>query len=195
MRFSVACLSACLAPAAALSVFNGNAPDATANLGLRIPGESPLELCDGEHGDDIVEIERVDLMPNPPAAGQELVIKAHGTVKKTIEEGAYVQLSVKYGLIRLINTKADLCEQIGNVDLKCPVKAGDMKITKKVDLPNEIPPVCDPLPLRKGCMLIPHQGRYTVQADVYTADDEHITCLTATVTFNMAVNGFFSNEL
>jgi len=178
MRFSVACLSACLAPAAALSVFNGNAPDVTANLGLRIPGESPLELCDGEHGDDIVEIERVDLMPNPPAAGQELVIKAHGTVKKTIEEGAYVQLSVKYGLIRLINTKADLCEQIGNVDLKCPVKAGDMKITKKVDLPNEIPP-----------------GRYTVQADVYTADDEHITCLTATVTFNMAVNGFFSNEL
>lgn len=82
-------------------------------------------------------------------SGQELVIKAHGTVKKTIEQGAYVQLSVKYGLIRLVNTKADLCEQIGNVDLECPVKAGDMEITKKVELPKEIPPVCYPPPLIK----------------------------------------------
>ena len=27
------------------------------------------------------------------------------------------------------------------------------------------------------------QGRYIVQADVYSKDDEHITCLTATVYF------------
>lgn len=47
----------------------------------------------------------------------------------------------------------------------------------------------------KGCMLTRHQGKYTVNADVYTADDKHITCLTATVTFNVGGNGFFSNEL
>ncbi|POR39469.1 Phosphatidylglycerol/phosphatidylinositol transfer protein [Tolypocladium paradoxum] len=178
MRFSVACLSACLAPAAALSIFNGNAPDVIANEDLKIPGESPLEHCNVQHDSDIITIKRVDLVPNPPAAGQELVIKASGTVKKTIEEGAYIKVTVKYGLIRLVATKADLCEQIGNVDLKCPVEAGDMEITKKVDLPKEIPP-----------------GKYTVMADVYTVDDEHITCLTATVTFNMGGNGFLSNEL
>lgn len=71
------------------------------------------------------------------------MIKAKGIVKQKIEQDAYVLLTVKYGLIRLISTKADLCEQIGNVDLKCPVEAGEVEITKTVDLPAEIPPVCD----------------------------------------------------
>jgi hypothetical protein len=75
-------------------------------------------------------------------------------------------LQVKYGLIRLISTKADLCEQIENVDLECPIEKGKISITKDVDLPKEIPP-----------------GKYIVNADVYSADDEHITCLTATVAF------------
>lgn len=69
------------------------------------------------------------------------MIKAKGSVKQKIEEGAYVLLTVKYGLIRLISTKADLCEQIGNVDLKCPVETGEVEVTKSVDLPAEIPPV------------------------------------------------------
>lgn len=70
-----------------------------------------------------------------------MVINAKGTVKEKIEEGAYVLLTVKYGLIRLISTKADLCDEVGNVDLKCPLEAGDMEVSKKVDLPAEIPPV------------------------------------------------------
>ncbi|UNI21909.1 Phosphatidylglycerol/phosphatidylinositol transfer protein [Purpureocillium takamizusanense] len=180
MRFSatVACLTACLASAEALSVFNGKAPNALASDdGTKVPGESPLEFCTGEHGNDIVKIEKVDLSPNPPAAGKELVIEASGIVNETIEKGAYVLLTVKYGLIRLVNTKADLCEQIGNVDLKCPLEKGKMVIRKTVDLPKEIPP-----------------GTYSVLADVYTANDKKITCLTATVTFKVG-NGFFSNEL
>ncbi|KAI9167123.1 Phosphatidylglycerol/phosphatidylinositol transfer protein [Paramyrothecium foliicola] len=178
MRFATvaACLTACLAPAAALSVLNGNAPDLAINDDNKIPGDSPLELCPGDHDKDRVTIERVDLSPNPPKAGQELVIKAKGTVKEPIEKDSYVLLTVKYGLIRLITTKADLCEQIGNVDLECPVEAGELNITKSVDLPKEIPP-----------------GKYTVLADVYTADDVQITCLTATVQFSRS--GFFSNEL
>jgi hypothetical protein len=74
-------------------------------------------------------------------------------VKETIEEGAYVQLTVKYGLIRLITTKADLCKEIGNVDLECPLEAGEMEITKSVDLPAEIPPVRTPLHTHKSGML------------------------------------------
>lgn len=58
-----------------------------------------------------------------------------------IEDGAYVNLQVKYGLIRLINTQADLCEQIKNVELECPIKKGVITVTKSVDLPKEIPPV------------------------------------------------------
>lgn len=35
---------------------------------LKIPGESPLELCPKEHEVDIIQIESVDLLPNPPQA-------------------------------------------------------------------------------------------------------------------------------
>jgi hypothetical protein len=48
---------------------------------------------------------------------------------------------VKYGLITLLRTKADLCDQINNVDLECPIKKGKLTITKTVDIPNEVPPV------------------------------------------------------
>ena len=51
-------------------------------------------------------------------------------------------LQVKYGLIRLVNTEADLCEQVSNVDLTCPIKKGKTTIVKDVELPKEIPPVC-----------------------------------------------------
>lgn len=76
----------------------------------------------------------------------------------------------------MISTTADLCEQIENVELECPIEKGLISITKSVDLPREIPP-----------------GKYTVLADVYTVDDEPITCLTATVTF--ARDGSVSAEL
>lgn len=52
-------------------------------------------------------------------------------------------MQVKYGLIRLVNTEADLCEQVANVDLECPIKKGKTVITKDVELPKEIPPVRD----------------------------------------------------
>lgn len=52
-----------------------------------------------------------------------------------------MNLQVKYGYIRLINTKADLCDEIKNVDLECPIKKGRISIIKQVDLPKEIPPV------------------------------------------------------
>lgn len=69
MRFSTvaACLTACLAPAAALSVFNGRS-DVIVNEDNKIPGDSPLELCPGDHKDDLVRIDKVNLSPNPPKA-------------------------------------------------------------------------------------------------------------------------------
>ncbi|CAK7227972.1 Phosphatidylglycerol/phosphatidylinositol transfer protein [Sporothrix curviconia] len=151
------------ASAAGLSFFGG---DAGAREDLKVPGKSPLEFCPSDHSSDILTIKSVDLAPNPPLAGTELVINAVASVSKKIKQGAYVNLQVKYGLIRLISTTADLCEQIQNVDLECPIEKGLISITKSVDLPNEIPP-----------------GKYTVLADVYTVDDEPVTCLTATVTF------------
>ncbi|KAI0490179.1 phosphatidylinositol transfer protein [Xylaria cf. heliscus] len=142
--------------------------DVTVNDAQKVPGDSPLQFCDADHDKDTVHIEKVDLSPNPPEAGAKLTIHATGTVFKTIEKDAYVKLVVKYGLIRLISTTADLCEQVENVDLKCPIEKGVLSITKSVDIPKEVPP-----------------GTYNVFADVYNPDDTPITCLQATVTFGM----------
>ncbi|KAK3390533.1 putative phosphatidylglycerol/phosphatidylinositol transfer protein [Podospora didyma] len=167
MRLSITVVALLSVAASALSIFSGDKQRTiTDDDELNVPGDSPLTFCDKDRGDDIVTIDSVILTPNPPEAGQPLIIEARGTVKQRIEENAYVNLQVKYGFIRLINTKADLCKEIQNVDMECPIEEGQISITKTVELPNEIPP-----------------GKYTVDADVYNANDDHITCLKATVEF------------
>jgi hypothetical protein len=68
------------------------------------------------------------------------VIEAAGHLRERVEEGAQVTIVVKYGVIKLITQTVDLCEQIKNVDLECPLE-GDLKFIKEVELPREIPPV------------------------------------------------------
>jgi hypothetical protein len=166
MRFSPVVL-ALAATASARNVFRtGGQSLVKRDDELKVPGENPLEFCEVNRGEDILSIDKVTLSPNPPQAGTTLLIEASGQVKDTILDGAYVHIEVKYGYIKLINMRSDLCEQLGNVDLECPIEPGKLVITKSVDLPKQIPP-----------------GKYTVQADVFNADDEHITCLTAAVTF------------
>ena len=72
--------------------------------------------------------------------GKSLQIKAKGNFTEKVEKDAYIDLSVKYGLITLVNTKADLCEQMKEVDETCPLE-GAKDFTKEVTLPKEIPPV------------------------------------------------------
>jgi len=167
MKFSTSVATLCLSTLVAsrgLSLFGDS--QTSLNENLKIPGDNPLEYCQAEHTTDALIIEHVNLAPNPPSAGQILTIEAVGDLLEDVQEGAYVVLQVKYGLIRLVNTKADLCEQVSNVDLECPIKKGPIKLTKEVELPQEIPP-----------------GKYTVFADVYNYDEKKITCLSATVVF------------
>jgi len=175
--FSVTCLAALSASNLVSAGSWFGASDVTVNEAQKVPGESPLRFCDGDRSQDIVHIEKVDLSPNPPMAGTDLVIHATGTVSQTIEKGAYVKLVVKYGLIRLISTTADLCEQVENVDLECPIEKGVLSITKAVAIPKEVPP-----------------GTYNVFADVYNEDDTPITCLQASVSFTIKRNDAESVE-
>jgi len=160
-------LFAPLVLSASFNLFGGQTPIKVADDEFPVPGDNPLTFCaDPVH--DILTIERVDLDPNPPLPGQNLTITASGTFSKDVEEGAKVLLQVKYGLIRLINQEADLCEQIGNVDLHCPLEKGEMSLMKQVALPAEIPP-----------------GKYTVLADVYAKNKDRITCLESTIYFHV----------
>ncbi|KAL8651418.1 MAG: hypothetical protein Q9210_003260 [Variospora velana] len=134
------------------------------NGDFSVPGENPLNFCNDPDSYSLT-IDNVDLEPNPPEKGKELLIKARGNFTEKVEQDAYINLSVKYGLITLIHTKADLCEQMKQVDEECPLN-GAKVFTKSVTLPKEIPP-----------------GAYSVLADVYTKNDRQITCLEAKVRF------------
>lgn len=106
---------------------------------------------------------------------------ASGVLAEDVEEGAVVHLSVKYGLITIIRQTADLCDTVKNVDLECPLKKGDLKLSKDVDLPAQIPP-----------------GKYSVEAHVVTKEEKDVTCLKATVTFSRGgdmLSGLFKEGL
>lgn len=126
-----------------------------------VNGDNPLEFCEPPSS-HLLTIDSVDLSPNPPQPGETLTITASGTFHETITQGAVVNVEVKWGVITLVKQTMDLCEQIENVDLKCPLEKGKMVLTKQVDLPKQIPP-----------------GRYSVLADVYTEDKRKVTCLKA----------------
>ena len=85
-------------------------------------------------------------------SGKTLSIKATGNFTQEIEEGAYAVLSVKFGAIRLIHRREDLCQQMKNIDKECPLEKGETTITRDIDLPQQIPPVSfPPLLLLTGC--------------------------------------------
>ena len=75
-------------------------------------------------------------------SGTVLNVTAKGTLSEEVQKGAKIYLEVKYDLIRLLSQKADLCDTIANVDLECPLKKGETEVTKSVELPKRIPPVC-----------------------------------------------------
>lgn len=130
-----------------------------------VPGGSPIVQC--QAGDaQLLSLHRVVIDPNPPAKGKNLTFVAEGYLSKTIEDGAYVEVDVRYGFIRLVHQTFDLCEEITKVDLECPIERGQQVIRKQVEIPDEVPP-----------------GKYIVNAKAYTKDDEFITCLSATVEF------------
>merc|ERR1712014_492343 len=82
---------------------------------LSVPGENPLQHCEGPKN-DILTLKSVDLTPNPPKAGQTLQITAKGTLSEDVDKGSEVHLS-------------------------CPLKKDEQtELTKSVELPKEIPP-------------------------------------------------------
>jgi len=133
---------------------------------LAVPGANPLEFCDSDISKYLLTVEHVNLIPNPPVAGETLSIDAAGNFSVVVEKGAYVDLVVKFQkFIQILKRTEDLCAQMENVDEECPLE-GKIQVIKDVDLPRQIPP-----------------GEYTVTADVYTKDKQRLTCIKATVRF------------
>merc|ERR1712093_399068 len=91
--------------------------------------------------DDAIEIKSLRVSPDPPEPGKKMTIYADGLAKQRITEGAYADVVVKLGLIKLISKRFDICDELrsANASLQCPIEAGAHEIVQSVDLPKEIP--------------------------------------------------------
>jgi len=118
--------------------------------------------------DEIVEIKSIEVYPDPPQPGQNLTVKVKGYVHKVIEEGAYVDVTVKLGLIKLLHKTFDVCEEArkSDADIQCPVEKGEYDVSQTVALPKEIPP-----------------AKFVVEVKGYTVDDEDMVCVNLKVDF------------
>ncbi|CAG8613576.1 7988_t:CDS:2 [Ambispora leptoticha] len=135
------------------------------------PSSSPTTniIKDCSTKNDILAIEYITLNPDPPIRGHALNIKAAGNLSETVDQGSYVDVLVRLGLVQLYKGKLDLCKEVEqNFNLKCPLKKGIHKIDSDVDVPKEIP-----------------MGKYTVDAQAYTKDGHRIACLKAETVFKL----------
>ncbi|KAF9452697.1 hypothetical protein P691DRAFT_721511 [Macrolepiota fuliginosa MF-IS2] len=117
-------------------------------------------VCGDE--DDIVQIQSIEVTPDPPEPGKDLTVKVKAVTSETIDEGAYVDVVVKLGRIKILSKQFDLCEEARNADtsVQCPVPPGPYEVQHTVALPKEVP-----------------RAKFEVHVDGYGANDENLLCL------------------
>ncbi|KAF7966634.1 hypothetical protein HWV62_37591 [Athelia sp. TMB] len=129
---------------------------------------------------DPIQIQSIEVSPDPPQPGKDLTVKVKATVLERIEEGAWVDVTVKLGLIKILHKQFDLCEEARNAhaSIQCPAEPGDYEVSQTVTLPKEIPPgtllslsglqsLVTPLLLAK----------FNIDVRGYTVDDDDLVCL------------------
>ncbi|KAH7911964.1 ML domain-containing protein [Hygrophoropsis aurantiaca] len=117
---------------------------------------------------DPIQIHSISVSPDPPKPGQDLTVKVVGEATEVVEEGAYADVVVKLGLIKLLQRRFDVCEEArsANASVQCPVTKGEYTVEHTVALPKEIP-----------------RAKFTVGVRGYTADDDDLVCLDLKVDF------------
>ncbi|KAF9069123.1 ML domain-containing protein [Rhodocollybia butyracea] len=117
---------------------------------------------------DPVTIQNIEISPDPPSPGAPLSVTVTGTANELIEEGAFVDVTVKLGLIKLLQKSFNVCEEArgANASVQCPVEKGQYVVTQTVDLPKEIPP-----------------AKFKIHVEGYTKDDDSLMCLDLTIDF------------
>jgi len=60
---------------------------------------------------DIIQIQSIEVTPDPPQAGKDLTVNVKAITTERIEEGAYAMVTVKLGRIKILTKEFDLCEE------------------------------------------------------------------------------------
>lgn len=145
------------------SIFTLDVPD-----GSPIPGNTPLEQCEISEN-HILDIQSLIMEPQPPKIGGNLVMTASGLVLDTIQEGAYIEVTVKLGMIQILKKNFDLCELLyenkDDLGLECPVSPGTYDLFKEVEIPPQAP-----------------AGKYIVLVKAFNGDEQKIGCVTGEIT-------------
>ncbi|CCM05154.1 uncharacterized protein FIBRA_07363 [Fibroporia radiculosa] len=121
-----------------------------------------------------VHIQDISISPDPPEKGKEMTVTVIGTSSQEIEDGAYADVVVKVGAIKLLQREFDVCaEANANASIQCPVSEGRHVVSHTVDLPKEIPP-----------------APFAVSIRGYTTDDDDMLCLNLNIDFRPKRGGF-----
>ena len=108
MRVLPAVLLVASASLAAAISFDISPSQKTLN-GASIPGKNPLVYCEATDN-YILDIDYINISPNPPIIGQSFAIEAKGNLKANVTEGAYIKLEVSFGFIKLVQQTVGLCD-------------------------------------------------------------------------------------
>ncbi|KAH7098590.1 MD-2-related lipid-recognition domain-containing protein [Auriculariales sp. MPI-PUGE-AT-0066] len=137
-----------------------------------------IQVIDCGTGDDAFRLDSISATPYPPRSGENVTVEAVGTVLKPIKEGAFVIVTVKLGLIKVLNRKVDICEQVKESrDLECPLPEGEYTVKEEIHIPGVAP-----------------MGKYTIQARGFMSDDSEdvdLGCLDLKVQMLPARPGHF----
>ena len=60
---------------------------------------------------DSVQLKSIKVSPDPPQPGKNLTVEVEADVLNEIDEGAEADVTVKLGLIKLLQKKFDVCEE------------------------------------------------------------------------------------
>jgi len=155
----------CLATVSASIVMNEQQP---MHKDASVRTRAAWEYSDCGLESNPVKITSIQVSPDPPKPGADLTVTVEGTVDQTLEEGAYADVTVKVGVVKILHKQFDLCEEArnGNVTVQCPVEPGSYHVVKTVTLPKEIPP-----------------AKFTISVRGYTAEDDDLLCVDFKVDF------------
>ncbi|CAJ0765385.1 20968_t:CDS:10 [Entrophospora sp. SA101] len=98
-----------------------------------------ISIC--SQPEDILLIHHIELTPDPPKKGQELRVQGTGYFKETVTDGSYINVVIKYGIMKIYEIRLDLCEKAPEVDENCPIEKGNHTVDKSVEIPGNVFPV------------------------------------------------------
>ncbi|MEV4430577.1 ML domain-containing protein [Streptomyces sp. R-07] len=116
--------------------------------------------------EDALLIGAIKVSPDPPAPGRDLVVQVRGDLQKLLDDEAYVEITMKLGLIKLLQKRNTLKEFFAEWGASVPSETGPFTLEFSKALPREIP-----------------SATFTIRLDAYTGGEEDVFCLEFKVNF------------